>query len=169
MQTTHTETVGQHVNEFVNGLKSAIVTSMAAAAEGVRLEAEVARITQRMQAFHSVLEAIDAQKQALSKALSKAESEAQRQSLRFQLGLLDEQTVSVLCRSGVEEQAARQSVARLADDSEKPLVNGASASNGHAQTNGQDHTNGNGHGRHHSRTQPRADDGRFSRGNKPPF
>ncbi len=159
----HSHTVGQHVNEFVNGLKSAIVTSMAAAAEGVRLEAEVARVVQRMQAFHSVLEAIDAQKRALVGALSQAKSEAQRQSLRFQLGLLDEQTVSVLCRSGVDERAARQSVARLTGSAHKSLANGVSAGDNHT------HANGTSHGRHHSHAQPRAHDGRFARDKRPPF
>jgi hypothetical protein len=118
MQTTNFQAVSGHVNEFVEGLKVAIVTSMAAAAEGIRLESEVARVMQRMNCFRAVLEGIDAQKQAIEKALAKAVSRPQQQSLRLQLAMLDEQTIAVLRRSGVDESAARKSVARLTDQSQ---------------------------------------------------
>jgi hypothetical protein len=118
MQTTNFQAVSGHVNEFVEGLKVAIVTSMAAAAEGIRLESEVARVMQRMNCFHAVLEGIDAQKQAIEKALTKAVSRPQQQSLRLQLAMLDEQTIAVLRRSGIDERAARQSVAQITDQSQ---------------------------------------------------
>lgn len=120
------QAVGGHVAVFVDELKQAIASAMATAAEGIRLESEVARVQQRMEAFHSVLQGIDAQKQAVTEALEAAESEAQKQSLRLQLSLLDRQTVAVLTRSGVPEGLAEKSVAQLENGSSR-----RAASNGH--------------------------------------
>lgn len=113
------QTIGGHVNVFVDELKAAILNSMAAAAESIRLESEVARVMTRMEAFHVVLAGIDSQKQAVQVALESASSEAQRQSLRLQIQLLDQQTIAVLTRSGLPEEAARQSVATIGSKSDK--------------------------------------------------
>jgi hypothetical protein len=110
MQNNHVQTVSTHVGVFVDELKNAIVTSMAAAAEGIRLESDVARVLQRMEAFHAVLEGIDAQKATVRTALEQAESNAQRASLCFQLTLLDQQAIAVLTRSGVDPVVANQAI-----------------------------------------------------------
>lgn len=112
--TNSIQTLGAQVNVFIDELKAAILSSMAAAAEGIRLEAEVARVMTRMEAFHAVLAGIDAQKHVVEKALDTARSPAQQQSLRLQLQLLDQQTVAVLVRSGLSEETARQSIAVVA-------------------------------------------------------
>lgn len=106
----HSQAVSRHVQEFIDGLKQAIVTSIATAAEGIRLEGEVARVTQRMNAFHSVLQAIETQKEALRLAIDDVRSAAERQSLEFQIHLLDQQSIAVLHQSGVPLDVAETCV-----------------------------------------------------------
>ncbi|QGJ71788.1 Hypothetical protein PBC10988_34970 [Planctomycetales bacterium 10988] len=98
---SHAQAVSHQVTAFIEGLKEAIVVSMAAAAEGIRLESEVARVMQRMGAYHAVLEGIESQKQALRELLKQNRSAAEKERLRFQLKLLDQQTIAVLTRSGL--------------------------------------------------------------------
>ncbi|QGJ68699.1 Hypothetical protein PBC10988_3600 [Planctomycetales bacterium 10988] len=110
IESTHTQNVSHQVNAFIDGLKEAIVVSMAAAAEGIRLESEVARVMQRMGAYHAVLEGIESQKQALRDLLKQNRSAAEKESLRFQIKLLDQQTIAVLTRSGLSTEVAEQTV-----------------------------------------------------------
>ncbi|QGJ68825.1 Hypothetical protein PBC10988_4880 [Planctomycetales bacterium 10988] len=107
---THTQAVSHQVNAFIDGLKEAIVVSMATAAEGIRLESEVARVMQRMGAYHAVLEGIESQKQTLRQQLKQRRSKAEKESLRFQIKLLDQQTIAVLTRSGLPAEVAKQTV-----------------------------------------------------------
>ncbi|QGJ68650.1 Hypothetical protein PBC10988_3110 [Planctomycetales bacterium 10988] len=109
---SHAQAVSHQVTAFIEGLKEAIVVSMAAAAEGIRLESEVARVMQRMGAYHAVLEGIESQKQALRDLLKQNRSAAEKESLRFQLKLLDQQTIAVLTRSGLPAEVAKQTVTR---------------------------------------------------------
>ncbi|QGJ71770.1 Hypothetical protein PBC10988_34790 [Planctomycetales bacterium 10988] len=109
---SHTQAVSHQVNAFIDGLKEAIVVSMAAAAEGIRLESEVARMMQRMGAYHAVLEGIESQKQALRQQIKQRRSKAEKESLRFQIKLLDQQTIAVLTRSGLPAEVAKQTVTR---------------------------------------------------------
>jgi hypothetical protein len=120
----HVATVSEQVGGFIDSLKDAIASSMKTAAKGIRIEAEVARVTQRMQAFHTILQSIDAQKESVRQLIDKADSEAQRQSLRFQLRLLDEQSVGVLVRSGLDANVARQSIDVVDDDQQLYRRNG---------------------------------------------
>ncbi|QGJ71796.1 Hypothetical protein PBC10988_35050 [Planctomycetales bacterium 10988] len=109
---SHAQAVSHQVTAFIEGLKEAIVVSMAAAAEGIRLESEVARVMQRMSAYHAVLEGIESQKQALRELLNQNRSAAEKESLRFQLKLLDQQTIAVLTRSGLPAEVAEQTVTK---------------------------------------------------------
>lgn len=96
--------------QLIAAITDAILSSAEAAAERIELASSVARVQTRMAAFGAVLEAIVAQKAALTGRLAGAAGAA-KALLARQLDILAAQELSVLARVGVPEPTARAAVA----------------------------------------------------------
>lgn len=97
--------------QLIDALANAIMASTEAAAERLDLAARVAQIQQRMTAFGSVLESVNAQKEALHDRLeSKSVTSSQRQLIEQQINLLTIQETEILKRAGASSSLAQQAI-----------------------------------------------------------
>jgi len=114
---------------IIDAITGGILSSAEAAAERIQLAAEVAKINTRMEAFGSVLETIEARKQALEAKLETA-GPTMKKLIGRQLELLTAQETSLLERVGVtaEPEKPRLTARRASGQRQETLpVNGAAA------------------------------------------
>jgi len=91
--------------QLIASITDAILASAEVAAERIELAANVARITQRMNAFGAVLESVGVPKEALAKQLPKATGPTKTLLLK-QIAMLASQELSILSKAGVAEPTA---------------------------------------------------------------
>ena len=109
MQQTDMSALVTRTEALIDALTGAILSAAEAAAEKIALAAQVARITQKMSAFSSVLEAVGAQKSVLVERLAVATGPT-RAIIEEQIALLSRQESAILERAGVPNAAAREAI-----------------------------------------------------------
>ncbi len=97
---------------LIDALANAIMKTAEVAAEKIELASAVAEVRQRMAAFGAVLEAVGAQKAAVTKQLGNLgdKDAATRALYQHQLRLLSAQEVSILKQAGINEQHATEAL-----------------------------------------------------------
>lgn len=109
MQQTDMTALVTRTEALIDALTGAILSAAQVATERIELAAQVARISQRMAAFASVLEVVGVQKAALTERLTTATGPT-RVIIEEQLALLSRQETAILGKAGVPEEAAREAI-----------------------------------------------------------
>lgn len=97
--------LSNRAERLISALTEALMTAAEVAAERISLASKVVSLEQRMRAYSTVLDIIDAQRGPVLNALKNARG-ARRLQLEKQLQMLEEQEVEVLSKTGMSKEEA---------------------------------------------------------------
>lgn len=120
MSEMNIDQISARTEAIIDKVCGAIMATVDVAAERLELAAELARVKQRMTAFSAVLDAVSAQKQALTERMESADGPA-RKLLAHQIELLTHQETAVLQRAGIAPAVASAAISSV-DDAERVTV-----------------------------------------------
>jgi hypothetical protein len=113
--------MANRASQIVDSIASAMMSAAEVAAQKIQLASDLASMKMRLDAFGSVLDAIDAERTPLLEAMEAA-SGGKKAFLKRRIEMLNEQEMSVLEKASVPTGVARQVVGKVTKGMRFPAV-----------------------------------------------